>query len=123
MAQALVVDDSRTMCRILERILTQAGFQVRTAQDGVQGLAELAAGPRPDIVMVDWNMPNMNGLEFVRQMRSNPAYSEIRCLMVTTETEMKRVSDALEAGADEYIMKPFTAEVVTEKLSLLGIEA
>jgi two-component system chemotaxis response regulator CheY len=111
------------MCRILERILTQAGFQVRTAQDGVQGLAELAAGPCPDVVMVDWNMPNMNGLEFVRQLRSNPAYSEIRCLMVTTETEMKRVSDALEAGADEYIMKPFTAEVVTEKLSLLGIEA
>jgi len=70
---------------------------------------------------VDWNMPEMDGLAFVRAVRAEPRYAGLRLMMVTTENELPRLTSALEAGADEYVMKPFTREVIREKLGLLGV--
>lgn len=120
---ALVVDDSRTICTILKRLLNEIGYTVSTANDGRQALESLKAGPVPELILVDWNMPVMDGLEFVKRLRADESYTAVKCLMVTTETELERVSSALEAGADEYIMKPFAKEAVVEKLELLGLGA
>jgi two-component system chemotaxis response regulator CheY len=119
---ALVIDDSRAIRLILGRMLGDLGFDVAEAANGLEGLARLDAGLVPDVVLVDWNMPEMNGIEFVTAVRSAPYSLAARILMVTTETEVPRVIQALEAGADEYIMKPFTRESIVEKLQLLGIE-
>lgn len=119
--RALVVDDSRAMRLILARVLRARGCEVLEAGDGEQALALLGAGPLPDVALVDWNMPVMNGLEFVRAARDEPAYAAMRIVMVTTESESSNVLQALEAGAEEYLFKPFTPEAVVDKLSLLGL--
>lgn len=117
----MVVDDSRAMRRILSGILGGLGFEVTEAGDGREALALLAGLPAVDLALVDWNMPEMDGLSFVRAVRERPEWSGLRLLMVTTETEMDRVAEALGAGADEYAMKPFTADVIHDKLVLLGL--
>jgi two-component system chemotaxis response regulator CheY len=119
--QALVIDDSKTVRSILRKILGQIGFEVSEAGNGREGLQRLGELERPDLALVDWNMPEMDGLEFVRAVRADPRYAGLRLMMVTTENELTRVHTALEAGADEYVMKPFTDEVIREKLELLGI--
>ena len=91
------------------------------AGDGDQGLQRLREGALPDLAVVDWNMPVMNGIEFVSAVRRLPALDALRVLMVTSETEVERVAGALHAGANEYLMKPFTAEALAEKLALLGL--
>jgi two-component system chemotaxis response regulator CheY len=118
----LVIDDSRTIRLILGRMLNELGFDVDEAGDGRQGLARLGEGPRPALVLVDWNMPEMTGLEFVLAARQPPYCSDARVVMVTTETGIAQMAEALAAGADEYIMKPFTKESIVEKLALLGLE-
>lgn len=120
--RALVIDDSRTMRKILARILEGGGFEVDQAENGRDGLERLAAIGQVDLILVDWNMPEMNGLEFVREARSNPSWSSVPIVMVTTETEVSQMTKALEAGANEYIMKPFTQEILVEKLQLIGVE-
>lgn len=119
--QALVIDDSRAMRSLLQRFLRELGFECSEATNGVEGLARLAAGPRPTLVLVDWNMPEMNGYDFIISVRAKPEWQGLRLVMVTTETEAVQVEKALQAGADEYVMKPFTAEVLKEKLALLGL--
>ena len=119
--RALVLDDSKAMRMILGRILTPLGFEVVGASDGHEGLEELKKMGTADLILVDWNMPRMNGLEFVKAVRADSAYDTVRIMMVTTETEIDNVAQALEAGANEYVMKPFTKEVVLEKLGILGI--
>ena len=119
--KALVIDDSKAMRSILKRILKDLGFEVFEAANGQEGLERLAKVGAPDLALVDWNMPEMNGLEFVRAVRSDPAYNNLRLMMVTTETETERVAAALEAGANEYIMKPFPKDALIEKLAMLGI--
>lgn len=119
--QALVVDDSRALRRVLGVMLQQLGFQVREAANGSDALAELARGPRPDVVLVDWNMPVMNGLEFIQQVRQQAQFRDLPLMMVTTETETERVETALAAGANEYVMKPFDKSVIADKLQLLGL--
>jgi two-component system chemotaxis response regulator CheY len=119
--RALVIDDSKTMRRILGRILLQAGFEVEEAGNGCEGLQRLGQPGQTDVVLVDWNMPEMDGLAFVRTVRADPAFESVRLMMVTTEAELARVATALDAGADEYVMKPFTEDVIREKLELLGI--
>jgi two-component system chemotaxis response regulator CheY len=123
--QALVVDDSKAMRTIIGRFLKGCGYDVAEAGDGreaLQRLAELAGSSPPvSLVMVDWNMPEMNGLEFVQAARANADYREVKIVMVTTETEIERVCSALEAGADEYLMKPFNQEGLLDKLALLGL--
>lgn len=121
MPRALVVDDSRAMRGILRRMLVEAGLDVIEAANGREALDRLHAGERCDVALVDWNMPEMNGIDFIRAVRADAAYSDIRLMMVTTETEMHQVTRALEAGADEYVMKPFTVDVVRDKLAILGI--
>jgi two-component system chemotaxis response regulator CheY len=103
------------------RMLRQIGFDVVEAGNGREGLDRLRGMARPELALVDWNMPEMNGFDFVRAVRADPAYSTTRLVMVTTETELSQVTAALEVGADEYIMKPFTAQMIVEKLDLLGV--
>jgi two-component system chemotaxis response regulator CheY len=76
--------------------------------------------PRLDLLLVDWNMPEMNGLQFVKELRRESAYRSVPLVMVTTETEMSQMTAALDAGADEYVMKPFTEDVLLDKLRLVG---
>jgi two-component system chemotaxis response regulator CheY len=119
MTKALIVDDSRTVRLILTRLLKEVGFQsLVEAGNGQEALDRLRDG-KPEVVLVDWNMPIMNGYDFLVEMRSHRAYDEILVVMVTTESEMSQVACALEAGANEYIMKPFTKEVIQEKLELV----
>jgi two-component system chemotaxis response regulator CheY len=119
--RALVIDDSRAIRLILGRMLTELGFEVDEAANGREGLALFDAGLNPELVLLDWNMPEMDGLEFLTTLRDPPYSSPARVLMVTTETELPQMVRALEAGADEYIMKPFTRESIVEKLQLLGL--
>jgi len=118
-----VVDDSRAMRMILTRVMTSAGFEVTPAGNGREALDLLAAGEHPDIVLVDWNMPVMDGLSFVIACRAEPAYRNITLMMVTTESEQGQIVRALAAGAHEYVIKPFTPDAILDKLSLLGLLA
>lgn len=117
--KALVVDDSRTIRVILRRILENLGFQVEEAADGDVALVLLAEGRPPDIVLLDWDMPNVDGIEVVQTLRRDPRFEPVKFVMVTKENRLHNVKTALAAGADEYIMKPFTEEVVREKLALV----
>jgi two-component system, chemotaxis family, chemotaxis protein CheY len=117
----LVIDDSRTMRLILGRMLGDLGLDVAEASNGRDALALLDAGLSPAVILVDWNMPEMTGIEFVEAVRKPPYESTAKLVMVTTETEVPQVRRALESGADEYVMKPFTSDAIIEKLQLLGL--
>jgi two-component system chemotaxis response regulator CheY len=119
--KALVVDDSRAMRSILARLMTQLGFEVAQAGDGQEALDQLDAGLRPDVALVDWNMPVMDGLTFIKTVRTRDELREMSVMMVTTESEHGNIVRALAAGAHEYVIKPFTEDVITEKLTLLGL--
>lgn len=119
--RALVIDDSRAMRTILGGILTDLGFAVTDAEDGERALETLRRCGPFELALVDWNMPLMSGFDFVCVVRRDSEFDGMRLMMVTTETEIERMADALEAGADEYIMKPFSKEMLLEKLKLLGI--
>ena len=120
--RAIVVDDSRAMRLILKRIVGQIGFEVFEAEDGQAALDLLGTlDPLPNLALVDWNMPNMNGLEFVTAVRADPRYREMTLVMVTTESEQSQIVRALAAGAHEYVIKPFTQGAMVEKLALLGL--
>jgi two-component system chemotaxis response regulator CheY len=119
---AIVIDDSRTIRNIVKRALVQEGFEViLEAGDGQQALDELAIAGCVTLALVDWNMPVMNGFEFVGAIRAKPEFKDMRIMMVTTETEAGNVRRALDAGANEYVMKPFTPKVLHEKLLVLGL--
>jgi two-component system chemotaxis response regulator CheY len=120
---ALVVDDSRAMRSILTRLLTGLGFDVAQAGDGARALSMLDGGARPEVMLVDWNMPVMDGLTLVKSVRARPDLRDIALMMVTTESEQGQIVRALAAGAHEYVIKPFTDEVIAEKLALLGLVA
>ena len=119
MSQAMVVDDSRAVRMILSRNLTEMGYDVSAASDGAEALTLLHE--EMSIVLVDWNMPHMNGLEFLERLRADPRYASVKVMMVTTETEVDQMVKALAAGANEYVMKPFTKEILTDKLRMLGL--
>jgi len=119
--RALVIDDSRAMRSILTGILDDLEFEVEQAADAETAYEVLLADHGFDLALVDWNLPAMSGLELVRLLRQKAELAGMRLMMVTTETEIARVREALEVGADEYIMKPFDKEMLLEKLTLLGI--
>jgi two-component system chemotaxis response regulator CheY len=119
--QALVVEDSSTIRMILKVLLTKMGFQVVEASNGREGLERLRDMVRATFVLVDWNMPEMDGISFVRAVRAQSIYDQLPLIMVTTNVELEHIRMALEAGANEYIMKPFTLDMVREKLELLGL--
>ena len=118
---ALIIDDSRALRRILRGMLTDLGFSVAEAANVQEGVAQLREGPMPDVVLVDWNMPVMTGLEFVREVRADHRFRNLPLMMVTTETEMGQVTVALAAGVTEYVMKPFDKDVIADKLQLIGV--
>jgi len=119
--RALIVDDSRATRGILRKFLRELGFDVYEAGDGKQALAILHEIRSAELALVDWEMPVMNGLEFVRAVRAERVFDPVRLMMVTTKAELEDVCQALNAGANEYVMKPFTKEVIEEKLALLGV--
>ena len=118
---AMVIDDSRAMRSILRRIVTELGFECVEAADGQDAIDKLNAGPVPDLALIDWNMPVLDGLSFVTHVRDNREWKDVTQMMVTTEGEHAQIVRALAAGAHEYVIKPFTADAIQEKLQLLGL--
>jgi two-component system chemotaxis response regulator CheY len=122
MVKALVVDDSKAIRMLLGKTLRQLGYEVQEAANGKEALQIIEAeNGGVKLVLVDWNMPEMNGLELLKELRQDPALSSLAVVMVTTETEIEQIAEAMEAGANEYVMKPFTREILVEKLELAGI--
>lgn len=120
--KAIIVDDSRAMRMILRRTLTELGYAAAEAGNGQEALALLdQQGADVALMLVDWNMPIMCGLELVKAVRADERYAGITLVMVTTETEIDHISQALEAGANEYVMKPFTKEVLEDKLRSMNL--
>jgi two-component system chemotaxis response regulator CheY len=120
---ALIIDDSRAMRRILRQIVEPLGFHILEAGDGQEGLKRLEQyHPDVELTLVDWNMPVMNGLEFVKAVRGDDQYQQMKIAMVTTETEPAQMARALMAGVDEFVMKPFTSQILIEKLKLIGVQ-
>jgi two-component system chemotaxis response regulator CheY len=120
---ALVVDDSNTIRIILTAYLKKLGFDVTVAINGREALDRLRGMAKADVVLVDWNMPEMDGLSFVRAVRADNEYAALPLMMVTTNVELCNVAEALDAGANEYMMKPFTMDILRAKLALLGFPA
>lgn len=118
--RALIVDDSRFVRSFLHGMLNAMGIESEEAADGQAGIDRLEAGPPFDLALVDWNMPVMNGLEMLKQLRAR-GFVDMKVMMVTTEAENEFILCALEAGADEYLMKPFDEEALSEKLAMLGL--
>jgi two-component system chemotaxis response regulator CheY len=122
MAKALVVDDSKAVRMILGRTLRELGYDVLEAANGREALDVIAIEKSAvKLVLADWNMPEINGLELVKRLRQSPELASMVVVMVTTETEVSQMVTALEAGANEYVMKPFTKEILVEKLQLVGM--
>jgi len=119
--RALVIDDSRTMRRIIARILGELGYATSEAGDGREALDLLEAGETYDLACIDWNMPVMDGLEFVTAVRARRDWRALTLMMVTTESEHGQIVRALAAGAHEYLIKPFTPDAIRDKLELLGL--
>jgi two-component system, chemotaxis family, chemotaxis protein CheY len=119
--KALVVDDSRAMRMILTQMLKECGFEVVEAKHGKEALVCLESHPDTSLALIDWNMPEMNGLELLEALKADGRYGSLRRMMVTTESEMSNISKAMDAGASEYVMKPFTVGTIQDKLRVLGL--
>ncbi|MCA9782588.1 MAG: response regulator [Calditrichaeota bacterium] len=120
---AFVIDDSSAIRKILRQYLQSMEIEVTEAQDGQDALDKLNERGSADLFLVDWEMPVMTGIEFVRAVRSEARWQDIPIMMVTSLNELERVIEALEAGANEYVMKPCTQQALQEKLALIGIQA
>ena len=119
---ALVVDDSRTTRTTLACALSSFGFDTVEADNVRTGLEALRAMPvPPDVVVVDGSMPELDGLEFVSEVRSQPAWRTVRIMMVTGDSDQRRIVRAFAAGAHEYLIKPFTVGTIHDRLRLLGL--
>jgi two-component system chemotaxis response regulator CheY len=116
----LVVDDSRVVRKVARRILEDLDFDTAEAADGMEALAFCRAA-MPDAVLLDWAMPVMDGLEFVKKLRDEPGGDAPVVVFCTSESEPKRIAEALEAGADEYIMKPFDGDIIQSKFAQAGL--
>ncbi len=117
--KAMVVDDSKAIRQIERKYLEEMGFEVIEAEHGEDALKKLEENPDIKLILLDWHMPIMNGYEFLKKVRSNPAWSDIKIMMVTTENQQKSVIDAIMAGANEYLMKPFDKEMLETKVKYL----
>ncbi|WP_293677866.1 PleD family two-component system response regulator [uncultured Phenylobacterium sp.] len=122
MKTCLVVDDSRVIRKVSRRILEDLGFEVAEAGDGVEALAWCSA-VMPDVILLDWRMPAMDGMAFLRRLRTERGGETPKVIFCTIENEIERIREALDAGADEYIMKPFDGGIVAAKLAYLGMAA
>ena len=118
--RALIVDDSRFVRSFLRGLLEGKGIECREAADGQAGIDQLHSSDAFDLALIDWNMPVKNGLDMVTELRAE-GFPGMKVMMVTTEAENEYISKALDAGADEYLMKPFDEEALMEKLAMLGL--
>jgi two-component system chemotaxis response regulator CheY len=122
MAKALIVDDSKAVRMILSKTLKEIGYEVYEAANGREALEIIAIEKTAvALVLLDWNMPELNGFEMLKQLRNDPELSSLAVIMVTSETDLDQMSAALEAGANEYVMKPFTKDILVQKLQLVGV--
>lgn len=115
----LIVDDSRIIRKVARRIVEELKFEVDEAADGSEALT-FCAGVMPDVVLLDWSMPVMDGLTFLRRLRDLPGGGHPKVLFCTIETRAERIAEALSAGADDYVMKPFDGEILGSKLAEVG---
>ena len=115
----LIVDDSRIIRKVARRILEDLGFEVDEAADGAEALT-YCMGAMPHVVLLDWQMPVMDGLSFLRRLRDLPGGRSPKVLFCTIETRADRIAEALSAGADDYVMKPFDGEILHSKLAEVG---
>lgn len=120
MKSCLVVDDSRVIRMVARKILEELGFEVVEAEDGQIAL-DKCKDKMPDAVLLDWNMPNMDGLEFLLEMRKLPDGGKPKVVFCTTENDLDHIQGAIKAGADEYIMKPFDSDIVQSKFEQVGL--
>ena len=119
--RALVIDDSKAVRGLLKRELSHLGFEVFEAGNGQEGIDQLSELGPVDVALVDWTMPVMNGLSFLKEVQANPDYERVLVVMVTSESDPAQIFQALMAGADEYATKPITAAALAEKLGLVGL--
>ena len=120
--RAIIVDDSRAMRSMLRKIIDEMGFEVvAEAGNGREALERLAVTGPLELALLDWNMPEMNGYELLCALRADKKWASMRVMLVTTETEAAQILRALDAGADEYLIKPFHKDALRDKLSLMGL--
>jgi len=119
--RALVVEDSSTIRKILCQFLKKMGIEVVEAGNGLEGLERLKAMAPPDLVLVDWNMPVMSGIDFIRAVRELHIYDPLPLIMVTTNSESEYLGQAVDAGANQFIQKPCTLDSLREKIEQLGL--
>jgi two-component system chemotaxis response regulator CheY len=119
MKTCLIVDDSRVIRKVSRHILETLGFTVAEAENGQLGL-DACAQAMPDVVLLDWNMPVMTGIEFIVHLRQRPGGEKPKVVFCTTENDVAHIREAISAGADEYVMKPFDHETLQIKLQLVG---
>lgn len=117
---SMVVDDSKIVRKVTRKILEALGYEVVEAENGKVAL-DVYAQHRPSLIMLDWHMPEMNGLEFIRALRSTPGGDAPVVIFCTTETELKNIQEAIVSGANEYVMKPFDEDIIRGKLEQLGL--
>jgi two-component system chemotaxis response regulator CheY len=120
MKTCLVVDDSKVIRMVARRILEELAFRIEEAADGQKAI-EACKGRMPDAVLLDWNMPVMNGIEFLRALRQMPGGDAPIVVFCTTENEMSKIQEAIAAGANEYIMKPFDGDIIKSKFGQVGL--
>ena len=120
MKSCLVVDDSKVIRMVARRILEALDFEIHEAQDGQEALEECQKA-MPDAILLDWNMPVMNGIDFLRTLRQQSGGGDPVVVFCTTENDMKHIREAMQAGANEYIMKPFDKEIIETKFSQVGL--
>jgi two-component system chemotaxis response regulator CheY len=119
MKTCLIVDDSKVIRKVARHILETLQFRVEEAEDGREALTRCDAGV-PDVVLLDWNMPVMGGIEFLRNLRRRDYGSRPKVVFCTTENDAAHIRAAIDAGADEYVMKPFDRETLESKLQIVG---
>jgi two-component system, chemotaxis family, chemotaxis protein CheY len=120
MKTCLVVDDSKVIRKVARHILETLDFTVEEAEDGRQALSRCDAS-MPDVVLLDWNMPVMGGMEFLKTLRQRPGEIQPKVVFCTTENDSAHIRAAIEAGADEYVMKPFDRVTLASKLQIVGV--
>lgn len=119
-ANCLVVDDSTTIRKVIGRMFEKMDFEVREAENGQIAL-ESCLVQMPEVIMLDWNMPVMSGIDFLRELRKAPGGDAPKVILCTTENEFEAIQTAMSEGANEYIMKPFNEEIIKEKLEIVGV--
>ncbi|MEZ5996331.1 MAG: response regulator [Hyphomonadaceae bacterium] len=120
MRRCLVVDDSRVIRKVARRILEDLRFEIEEAADGLEAL-QACRRQMPDAILLDWTMPVMSGIDFLRQLRQEPNGDKPSVIFCTTENDVERISEALKAGADEYMMKPFDGDILQSKFAEAGL--